>query len=286
MTPLENSGSMKADQRADRLGIRHPLCNAGARRDGACKEAVEIPGSGPEEGSGADHTDAHDVIGQWDHPEPSMLEQVHGDHPRGAAIPAGHIAKVPKHRSRVVALVYAFEPEAPEQQGVPARGVDKKAREPERGRPVWADRGYSGPPLSPELDLGHACAFERFCSEAAAVIEQQLVEIRAPHVITVIDAQIRIVIKAECRRLRMFVRDNLRAGLVHADAADLVGNTEAFKQWQIEGEQRFSDVEARESILFKYDDVPALLREERGDRRPGRAATDNENIAFSVILHS
>jgi hypothetical protein len=93
------------------------------------------------------------------------------------------------------------------------------------------------------------------------------------------------VIKAECRRLLVFVRDDLRTGFVHADALDLVGNTEAFKQWQIEGEQRFSDVEARESILFKYDDVPALLREERGDRGPGRAATDNENITFSVILH-
>jgi hypothetical protein len=44
-------------------------------------------------------------------------------------------------------------------------------------------------------------------------------------------------------------------------------------------------VEVRESILFKYNDVPALLREERGDRRPGRATTDDENIAFSAILH-
>src|SRR3981189_1877449 len=103
-----------------------------------------------------------------------MLEQVHGDHPLGAAIPAGHIAKVSKDRSGVVAFVYAFEPEAPEEQGVPARGVDKKARAPERGCPVWADRGYSGAPLGLELDLGHACAFERGCSEAAAVVEQQL----------------------------------------------------------------------------------------------------------------
>jgi hypothetical protein len=44
-------------------------------------------------------------------------------------------------------------------------------------------------------------------------------------------------------------------------------------------------VEARESILFKYDNVPALPREERGDPRPGRATTDDENIAFSAILH-
>src|ERR1700719_3667555 len=99
-------------QRAYRLGINHPLRNAGARRDGAGKEAAEILGSGPEEGSSADHTDAHDLIGQWDHPEPSMLEQVHGDHPLVTAILAGHIAKVSEHGSRVVALVYPFRPEA------------------------------------------------------------------------------------------------------------------------------------------------------------------------------
>jgi hypothetical protein len=59
----------------------------------------------------------------------------------------------------------------------------------------------------------------------------------------------------------VFIRDNLCTGLVHADALDLVGNTQAFKERQIKGEQRFSDVEPRESILFKYDDVPARLRE-------------------------
>ena len=114
--------------------------NAGARRDGAGKEAAEIHGSGPEEGSSADHTDAHDLIGQWDHPEPSMLEQVHGDHPLVTAILAGHIAKVSEHGSRVVALVYPFEPEAPEKQSVSARGVDKKAGEPDRRLPIGADR--------------------------------------------------------------------------------------------------------------------------------------------------
>jgi hypothetical protein len=272
-------------QRADRLGIHHPSRDARARCDGACEEAVEILGSRPEKGSSADQTDTHDVIGQWDHPKPTVIEQVHSDHALRATSPAGHIAKVSEHGRRIVALVSAFEPEAPEEQGVSARGVDKKAGEPGRRRPVGADRGYSGPPLRPKLDLGHSRAFEHGCAEPAAVVEQQLVEIRTPDVITVIDAEIRVVIKAECRRLSVFVRDDLRTGLVHADAFDLVGNTQAFKQWQIEGEQRFSDVEARESGFFKYDDVPTLLREQRGDGRSGRATANNENIAFPAILH-
>jgi len=142
------------------------------------------------------------------------------------------------------------------------------------------------PPLGTELDLGHPCAFAHGCAEEAAVVEQQFVEIGAPDVITMIDAQIRIAVKAECRRLGLLIRDNLCTGLVHADALDLVGNTQAFKERQIKGEQRFSDVEPRESILFKYDDVPARLREQRGDGRPGGATAYNEHVAFSAILHS
>jgi hypothetical protein len=49
-------------------------------------------------------------------------------------------------------------------------------------------------PLGTELDLGHPCAFAHGCTEAAAVVEQQLVEIGAPDVITMIDAQIRIAV--------------------------------------------------------------------------------------------
>ena len=43
-------------------------------------------------------------------------------------------------------------------------------------------------------------------------------------------------------------------------------------------------MEPRESILFKYDDVPARLREQRGDG--GGATAYNEHVAFSAILHS
>ena len=66
-------------------------------------------------------------------------------------------------------------------------------------------------------------------------------------------AQIRIVIKAECRRLSVFVRDNLRTGLVHTDALDLFGNAEPLKQRQIERQQRFADVKPRKAILFEQD---------------------------------
>ena len=99
------------------------------------------------------------------------------------------------------------------------------------------------------------------------------------------DAEIWVSVKAENRRAGMVVRDNFRTGLIHADTLDLVGNAEPFEQWQIEGEQRFSDVEAGETILFKDDDVSALLSQQPGDGRPGRTTADNQDITYSAILH-
>ena len=57
---------------------RNPSCSSGAS---ATNQALQ---------------DTHDVIGQWDHPKPSMLEQVHGDHP-SAALPLrrGTLRKCP-----------------------------------------------------------------------------------------------------------------------------------------------------------------------------------------------
>jgi hypothetical protein len=45
-------------------------------------------------------------------------------------------------------------------------------------------------------------------------------------------------------------------------------------------------VEPWETILFKYDNVLAPLREQRGDGRPGGATAYNEHVTFSAILHS
>jgi hypothetical protein len=44
----------------------------------------------------------------------------------------------------------------------------------------------------------------------------------------------RITVRTECRRLTVFVRNNLRPRLVHTDPLELVGNTKLFKKWQIE----------------------------------------------------
>jgi hypothetical protein len=91
--------------------------------------------------------------------------------------------------------------------------------------PVGADRCHLRTPVGTELDFGHPRSFDHGRAEAAAIVEQQFVELGASDVIAVIDAQMPITVKTECRRLTVFVRDNLRPRLVHADPVDLVGNT-------------------------------------------------------------
>jgi hypothetical protein len=84
----------------------------------------------------------------------------------------------------------------------------------------------------------------------------------------------------------MVVRDNLRTRLVNPDLLDLLGDTEPFEEWEIEWQQRFSDMKPGESFLFHDHDTPTLLGQQCRYRRSGGSAADNENVAFSSILHS
>src|ERR1700719_2025940 len=83
---------------------------------------------------------------------------------------------------RVVALVDPLEAEAAGQQGVPPGGVDNEARGPSRRALVGTGCRHACATFDRKLDLRHAHAFEHDRAEATAVVEQQLVKIRPPHV--------------------------------------------------------------------------------------------------------
>src|SRR4029077_5921487 len=95
----------------------------------------------------------------------------------------------------------------------------------------------------------------------------------------------RIVGEAEGRRHAVFIRDHLGTRLVHADAPDILGNTQTFKQRQVQGQQRFADVETWKPVLLQKDDMPAFLGKQRRDGGTGRPTADNEDIAFLSGLH-
>src|ERR1700693_5607810 len=164
------------------------------------EESVEIAGPRPEEGSRAHHADAHDIIGQRDHPEPPMLEEVHGNHSLDITTAPPHVAEVAEYRGRVVALVDPLQPETAGDQRIAPRSIDEKGRDKERHPTncVTRPNRYASP--ATELDLGHAHFLDHGRAQTSTVVEQQLVEVRTPDVIAMLDTQVRIIGEEEGRR--------------------------------------------------------------------------------------
>src|ERR1700693_1590564 len=163
------------------------------------EHSVEIAVSRPEEGSRSHHADAHDIIGQRDHPEPPMLEEVHGNHSLDITTAPPHVAEVAEYRGRVVALVDPRPPETAGDQRIAPRSIDEKARDKERPAPTCVARPDRYASLVTELDLGHAHFLDHARTQTSTVVEQQLVEIRTPDVIAMLDLQVRIIGEEECR---------------------------------------------------------------------------------------
>jgi hypothetical protein len=85
-----------------------------------------------------------------------------------------------------------------------------------------------------QIDLCHACAFDDLGAEPPAVVEQHLIELGPPDLVTVPDAQTRIVGEAKRRGRIVLVGDELGARLVDTDAMHIVGNSETIKQRQVQ----------------------------------------------------
>src|SRR5437660_1287007 len=95
----------------------------------------------------------------------------------------------------------------------------------------------------------------------------------------------RIAGETECRRHTVFIRDHLSPRLVHANAPDILGDAQTIKQWQVQRQQRFANVETGELLLLQENDMLALLGKQRRDCGTGRPAADNEDIAFLKLSH-
>jgi len=161
----------------------------------------------------------------------------------------------------------------------------RKTRDKERRSPTCVARPNRYASLVTEHDVGHAHLLEHGRPQTSAVVEQQLVEIRTPDVIAILDRQVWIIGEEECRRPFVGVGDNLGTRLVNADAPDVLGDAEAIEQGQIEGQKRFTDVESWKPLLLQHNYVLALFGEKRRDGRPGRTTTNDEHVTLAPISH-
>src|SRR5260221_10967685 len=108
---------------------------------------------------------------------------MHGNHSLDITNLPHHVAKVAKYRGCVVALVDPLQPETAGNQRISPRSIHEKARDKERRSPTRVARPNRYASLVTELDVGRAHLLEHGRPQTSAVVEQQLVEIRAPDVI-------------------------------------------------------------------------------------------------------
>src|SRR5205807_2851131 len=111
------------------------------------------------------------------------------------------------------------------------------------------------------------------------VIEQQLIKLATPD-LPGLRRRVRLVID-KVKRLRQLavLVDELDAVLFDKmAAAHLAEHVEPLQDPIGLRNERLADVEAREALALEKLDAIAALREQRGGRRAGRAAADNEDV--------
>ena len=160
----------------------------------------------------------------------------------------------------------------------PEASTTKRARQ--RAPRAVVELDLDGRAVAVELDLAHALALEGARALGGGVAEQDLVELGAAHLPGVRHRLVPGL--AELDELAMLVvgRDELDAVLRHADRLDPLAHAEPVEQGDVGRQQRLADVKARVARLLDDDDVAALLGEQRGDGRAGRAAADDEHVAI------
>jgi len=108
-----------------------------------------------------------------------------------------------------------------------------------------------------------------------------MIEFGAAHLKRVRPALIERLGKLEADGLVVYMRFEFGGVLANADRLQLVPHPQPLQNWHVKGQQRFANVKARVMLLIDHGNVAALLRQQCGDGRSGRAAADHENFAMA-----
>ncbi len=182
-------------------------------------------------------------------------------------------------RGGVVVRVARLGAHGAREEGVAARGVDDVARAEGVHGAVLRPRRDAMPFLRVERDVEHAHAFPRIRTGGARAAEQHLVELAAADLVGVGVVLVEPRGEGEGGVPAVFVRDEARARLVHADRRDLLVQPQAFEDPQVQRQQALPDVEAGMVVLLQQHDAAALLGEQRRGGGSGRPAADDQHVA-------
>ena len=227
----------------------------------------------------ADGADAGRPVGERDEPEPAVVEPEDRDVALGLAGQPRRAFEVAEQRRAVVLRVLALAAQLVGEQRVAAGGVDDEARPPRSPGAAFV-LGVDARAVAIEAHLPHPAALDRLRAARRGVAKQQLVELGAAHLPGVGHGLVPGVDELDAGLVLVLRRHELDAVLRHADAFDLLAHAERIEQRRVRGQKRFADVKARMTTLLEQDDVAAPFGEQGGNRRAGRAAADDENVAI------
>src|SRR4051812_16805233 len=108
------------------------------------------------------------------------------------------------------------------------------------------------------------------------MIEQQLVEVRACHLVGAIGLGTKPVFEIKLHAVAAARAVHLASEFFHeAGASELLVQPETRERSHAERQQRFAVVEPRELVALKHHDATAGPGEQRGRGAPGGSAADN-----------
>ena len=131
---------------------------------------------------------------------------------------------------------------------------------------------------SVHVDMRHTLVLEGARAQLGGVAKQQLVELGAAHVHRVGKRLVHRLGKEEAAGVLMPGRHELGTQLGDADGLDLGAHTEPVEQRHVHRQQRLADVKARVLGLLEQHHVVALVGQQRGHGRTGRAAADDHHV--------
>ena len=228
------------------------------------------------------HADAGHAILQRNEPEPAVLEPEDDDVAFVLAFVAAHVFEMAVHRHAVVLRVLVLDLETAGQKGVAARRIDHEARCVSECAAVVATRlGPGALGRGFQIDRGHLAAFAHMGAQLRGAAKQHLVELGPAHLVGVRHGLVPRVGKQELLLVFVPRRHEFGRALLDADGAHFIGHAQALEQGQVGGQQRFTNVKTRVAILVQQHYVAAFLRQQRRHRAAGRAAANDQNVAFN-----
>ena len=227
----------------------------------------------------AHRADAGRAVGQGNEPEPAVIEPEQHDIAFGLARGALRAGEMAEDRRAGMLGVAALDVEAARQQRVPPGCIDEKFGAPAALLPAGVAPARNHAAFRRKIDRGDPAFLDDFGAFGGGVLQQDMVEFGAAHLIGVGKALVPPVGELEARR-SVVVEDREKLGAVfgHADPGDLRLDTEPLEQRQVERQQRLADMEARVLLLLHEHDALAALRQQRRDRRSRRTAADHQHI--------